>query len=340
MIIHNDKDVPLTSSGIYCITFKESSRKYVGQTKVFGKRLKQHLRELQKNIHFNDILQRSFNKYGIESFVFIILEECGEMELSQREIYWAEVYKDYLMNLGQVGCNIPMSDLTKNKIREKAVGRRHSMETRKKISEVQIGKVGQKGKKLSKEQYLKMSIKRKGIKPKITQEQKQKGVAIRRVWLDNKTSGLNYELAKKIKELLPLYPPSVIAKMLNVSYSMVSNIKSGLAWKHVHVDIPEEYKNCRPKKPGSFGMLGKRFNLKEETRERMLLKRRHNINSLNNLTIEEVIEIKNLFSTPLSNVDIAKKYSVTKSTIRSIRIERTWKGSVEYFENLLKEIKT
>ncbi len=335
--IENPLNIPLSSSGIYCINFCGGSFKYIGQTKVFENRLRQHLRILKTNTHHNSILQKSFNKYGIDLLIFTILETCTEKELSSREIYWAEYYKDCLMNLSCVGTNIPMSDLTRNKIRDKATGRKHSPETRKKIGDVQRGHSRGKGRSLSKEHCENMSKSLKGVKPKITKEQFQKGVLIKRVYLDNKKSGVNYETARKIKEMLPFYSNCVLAEMLGVTHHMVSNIRQGLAWKHVQVDIPEESRYVKPKKRGSYGMLGKKLKWSEETRQNCLTKRRLNLNPTKNLTIQEVIEIKKLFGTGLTNVAIAKKYSVTKSTINRIKNGDTWRGSIEYFENFLKE---
>jgi len=60
-------------SGIYGIDICGIT--YVGSTKNFTNRFKQHLGGLQNNNHHNVILQRAFKKYGIENVKFFIIEE-------------------------------------------------------------------------------------------------------------------------------------------------------------------------------------------------------------------------------------------------------------------------
>jgi hypothetical protein len=48
---------------------------------------------LSKNIHDNEYLQKSFNKYGIESFKFEILEECDQSQLIDKENFYINKYK-------------------------------------------------------------------------------------------------------------------------------------------------------------------------------------------------------------------------------------------------------
>ncbi len=61
--------------GIYCIENVISGRKYYGSSMNVSKRLTGHKRELKKQIHHNIQLQRSFNKYGVEKFLFYLIEE-------------------------------------------------------------------------------------------------------------------------------------------------------------------------------------------------------------------------------------------------------------------------
>lgn len=61
--------------GIYCIENIVSGRKYYGSSMNVSKRLTGHKRELRNQNHHNVQLQRSFNKHGIEKFLFYLLEE-------------------------------------------------------------------------------------------------------------------------------------------------------------------------------------------------------------------------------------------------------------------------
>ena len=78
--------------GIYKIQNLTNNKVYVGSSKSLKRRQYQHFFQLKNNKHGNAYLQYSYNKYGKESFVFYILEECTEEELIDRESYWIEYY--------------------------------------------------------------------------------------------------------------------------------------------------------------------------------------------------------------------------------------------------------
>jgi group I intron endonuclease len=83
--------------GIYQIRNKENGKVYVGSTRDFEKRKKQHFYALKNNAHHSTKLQRSFNNDG-EKFVFEILEEVSDQnELLKREQFWINT-KDSFKN--------------------------------------------------------------------------------------------------------------------------------------------------------------------------------------------------------------------------------------------------
>lgn len=117
--------------GIYKIQNKINQKMYIGLSCDIRKRWHDHKRNLINNSHYNKLLQRSWNKYGKSNFEFMIIELCEPELLNHREVFYIKKYKSnnikygFNMNIGG-GSNI---------------GFKHSLETRKKISEIQIGKI-------------------------------------------------------------------------------------------------------------------------------------------------------------------------------------------------------
>lgn len=62
------------NSGIYQILNIKNGKSYIGSAKNFNVRWKRHLKDLSKGVHSSIKLQRSFDKHGIESFKFNIID--------------------------------------------------------------------------------------------------------------------------------------------------------------------------------------------------------------------------------------------------------------------------
>ena len=63
---------------IYCIRNKINNKKYIGQTsrkRGYKYRWYEHKEDLINNEHHSKNLQEDFNKYGMDNFEFIILDE-------------------------------------------------------------------------------------------------------------------------------------------------------------------------------------------------------------------------------------------------------------------------
>ena len=71
--------------GIYEIENKKTGKKYIGSSHNIEKRFYQHKNDMKNGKHANIHLQREYDKYGLESFKFNILEECCKENTKQIE---------------------------------------------------------------------------------------------------------------------------------------------------------------------------------------------------------------------------------------------------------------
>lgn len=79
-------------SGIYICTCSGNGKQYIGQSKDVKLRKCQHLSELRYGKHYNDYMQKSYNKYGENSLEWDVLEYCSPDMLDEREQYWIKAY--------------------------------------------------------------------------------------------------------------------------------------------------------------------------------------------------------------------------------------------------------
>ena len=82
--------------GIYKITNIDNGKMYVGQSNDVLDRWTHHKYYLKTNKHMNKRLQYSYNKHGEDKFIYEIIEECKEENLSEREQYWIEKLRTYV----------------------------------------------------------------------------------------------------------------------------------------------------------------------------------------------------------------------------------------------------
>lgn len=98
MNIKTDNPELLKEFGVYRIVNTKNNKSYIGSTsRSFIIRFRQHLTELRCNKHPSNHLQSSWNKYGEDSFEFIIIEVCNDKkDLLIREKYYIEKYRGYI----------------------------------------------------------------------------------------------------------------------------------------------------------------------------------------------------------------------------------------------------
>jgi group I intron endonuclease len=126
---------------IYLITNVKTGKSYIGKTlTTLNSRWRAHVRcaKFQQN---NMLIARSIGQHGEEYFERSILEECTEKNYSEKETYWIKLLKThvseggYNLTYGGDGglTGYKFSDESKNLIRIKAIGRKHTEETKLKM---------------------------------------------------------------------------------------------------------------------------------------------------------------------------------------------------------------
>lgn len=204
--------------GIYCIINRISGDAYVGQTSQrFIKRYWHHQWKLKDGSHDNRHLQNAWNLYGENYFSFIavkIVDDEHNDNLDELEEKYIKIYRDMnhcynILDGGSGLRGLTFSDEHKRKIGEKnrinMTGRKHTDETKRKMSEAR------KGKHANRSDY--------------------------RVTID--------EVKRIKTLLVSGVKPSDVARNLNVDYKAVNAILSNNCWKDVQVDGWDDFRNNR-----------------------------------------------------------------------------------------------
>jgi group I intron endonuclease len=89
--------------GIYKIENLIDGKVYIGSSINIISRKQKHFWMLKKGIHDNCHLQHSYNKFGEDSFIFEVLEECNNKDLIIKENYHIFKYKS---NNSEFGYNL------------------------------------------------------------------------------------------------------------------------------------------------------------------------------------------------------------------------------------------
>ena len=159
-------------SGIYRIqSLIKPNRCYIGSSSNVHKRWYNHKRELKLNKHQNQILQNHYNKYGSEDLVFTILLGCEINDLIKIEQYFIDTYDPFFnvcKTAGKIARILSKETLLKMSKSHKGLntwikGRKLKEDQKRNISEKLKGRPApNKGKKMSDETKLKMSLSKMG----------------------------------------------------------------------------------------------------------------------------------------------------------------------------------
>lgn len=102
--------------GIYALRNKTNQRRYIGKTKDLQNRFNEHFETHLYNNHLNEYLQQDFNEFGINAFIFEVLEEVNLtklFKLTAREKFWINQFPSNLLYNKQVSSNSNTSILRK-----------------------------------------------------------------------------------------------------------------------------------------------------------------------------------------------------------------------------------
>lgn len=178
-------------SGIYAILNTSNDKMYVGSAVNIKKRWDDHKTRLNNNYHRNEYLQRAWNKYGNECFMFVTIEIIEDkLKLIEREQFYIDTTECFKRNIGynlrpaadsMLGYKASPEQLLK--MSNSMTGKRHSELSKLKMSLVKKGKtfteehkrnksLAQIGRFVSAETRLKISLTNKGYKH--TEEAKAK----------------------------------------------------------------------------------------------------------------------------------------------------------------------
>lgn len=213
-----NEDTMKDKHGIYMITNKTNKMVYIGQTmQRFQKRYWHHKWRLNDGSHDNQHLQNAWNLYGADAFEFTVVEVVENYDnsgLDNLEIKYIKYYKERgcCYNISDGGCGIRGVERTsewKRKIGEKnrinMLGKKHTEETKRKMSESRKGK------------HLHRST-------------------------DTLNGELAFDIKTR---LMSGESPSNISRDLGITYNSVNGILSNNTWSHVHVDKWDEWRNAR-----------------------------------------------------------------------------------------------
>ena len=115
------------SSGIYKIQSKcKPERIYIGSAINISRRWTRHRVDLKNNQHSSSKLQRHYNKYGSDDFVFTLLLECNIDELIEKEQLFIDSYSPFFNCFPKAYSSLgrKISDETKRKMSESQKGRK------------------------------------------------------------------------------------------------------------------------------------------------------------------------------------------------------------------------
>ena len=215
--------------GIYKVTNTYNNKSYIGKSKHIELRWKQHKTEPfnPNSDAYNTLFYRAIRKYGIDSFIFEIIEECDETQLNEREKYWIKYYNTFIFNDNSCGYNMTIGgEYTHNQLLYDIKWIKQLWDEGKTQAEI-INITGYRTQTITRYlDYLNIPVdirRRRGslYKAKIIQQ----------FSLDNNLIKEYSSVGEAVRELRKIYPKAATS---NVSYACNGKLKTayGYKWKY------------------------------------------------------------------------------------------------------------
>jgi len=101
LVEEKKNDLPLHTTGVYCIFDTSSNRAYFGQSVDVYQRIVTHQRQLANNTHVNNKLQRAFNK-NPGSLIGFLAQTVPYTQLDEAESYYINYFKTHKYGFNQI----------------------------------------------------------------------------------------------------------------------------------------------------------------------------------------------------------------------------------------------
>jgi group I intron endonuclease len=142
-------------TGIYKITNLINNKCYIGQTNNIPRRWSEHKSALNRNLHHNEHLQKSWLRYGERNFKFEVLEYCSLEELNTLEEFYVSKFNSYKRGynrtVGADGKGKAMSQEAREKIRKAKLGTKMDEKVKEHLRKIRANPVKATNKKTGEE---------------------------------------------------------------------------------------------------------------------------------------------------------------------------------------------
>lgn len=300
--------------GIYKIENIINNKVYIGQSKEIRQRWNRHKNEIRKGIHCNKHLERAFQSYGEENFVFEIIENCIADELDEKEQYWIAHYSsnNYSVGYNQDSGGTQGKYINKDVIARARKSRDYTTGTDNPTAS------------FSNEEDIIEIIRMVSNRLSINYIAKEFNVGeyiINNIKNFRVYGSVKSEYDEIIKEI-----NSTDIKLIyhNLTEVDISNIKRELAsGEFYNSDIAKKY-NVNESFISNIRILKYFPNIAPECNEKMdVYKPSMNSNSLDSIIVKEIKE--HLLAERFNNKELSEKYEVDPSVISNIKLLKAYK---------------